>query len=40
MRDDARAMQWQQLRDMAIDSKIQDSERSKTQEGPLTIRAG
>jgi hypothetical protein len=40
MRDDARAMQWQQLRDMAIDSKISDTERSKTQEGPLTIRAG
>lgn len=40
MRDDVRTQQWIQLRDQAIDSKIQDYERSKTQEGPLTIRAG
>jgi len=40
MRDDVRATQWQTLRDIAIASKISDSEKSQYQEGPLTIRAG
>jgi len=40
MRDDVRTQQWQGLRDMAIASKINDSEKSQYQEGPLTIRAG